>query len=91
MEGLRFGRTPNLACSNVVEECLLKWFHLSTAGLPAALSADRNVLTLRLSTSMVNMEPQYVVDIMSGTHDIAPALQQTRRFRLIARVLAGIG
>jgi hypothetical protein len=35
-----------------------------------------NQLTLRLGIGNVNTGTQYVVDIMAGTHHIAPALRQ---------------
>src|SRR5580765_8776298 len=56
--------------------CLLKWFHLPTLPPNAAASPSCDVLTLRLGVIAVNTAPQYIVDIASGTQDIAPVLQQ---------------
>ena len=42
--------------------------------LPAREESD--LLNLRLAVASVNNGTQYVVDIVAGTHDIAPALLQ---------------
>jgi len=62
--------------SETSKRCLLKWFHLSTLPPKAAASSSCDVLTLRLGAFAVNIATQYIVDIASGTQDIAPVLQQ---------------
>ncbi len=42
--------------------------------LPAGEESD--LLNLRLEVACVNNDTQYVVDIVAGTHDIAPTLLQ---------------
>ena len=62
--------------SKMSRRYLLKWFHLPTPPPSAAASLSCDVLTLRLGVVAVNTETQYIVDIVSGTQDIAPVLQQ---------------
>jgi len=51
--------------------------------LPAREESD--LLNLRLAVARVNKGTQYVVDIMAGTHDIAPELLQVRTERVMWR------
>ena len=73
--------------SETAEECLLKWFRLSAAWLLALWSASCDRPTLRLGVRVVNMDTQYVVDITTGTHDIAPTLRQKDKIAAIARLM----
>jgi len=65
--------------------CLLKWFHLQTLPPKTAASSSCDVLTLRLGAFAVNIAPQYIVDITSGTQDIAPVLRQMSKLIAILR------
>jgi hypothetical protein len=64
--------------SEAVSECLLKWFHLPAGPFSGQEPAACDQLTVSPVTKAVNTATQYVVDISSGTHDIAPALSQVR-------------
>ena len=64
---------------------LLKWFHLQTLRPKTAASLSCDVLTLRLGILAVNTATQYIVDIVSGTQDIAPVLQQMSKLIAIFR------
>jgi hypothetical protein len=43
-----------------------------------AATKESDLLNLRLEPPRVNNDTQYVVDIVAGTHDIAPELLQAR-------------
>lgn len=76
MELRWFKRPLKNASSETSKTCLLKRFHLRTLRPKTAASPSCDVLTLRLGVFAVNTATQYIVDIASGTQDIAPVLQQ---------------
>lgn len=88
MEMQLFKRAIKSGNSEMSGRCLLKWFHLQTLRPKTAASLSCDVLTLRLGVVAVNTETQYIVDIVSGTQDIAPVLQQMSKSIAILREVA---